>query len=50
VVLVHVSTSSIISLVIRVVGHMNKYLTFHNSRFSGQLVAFLDLILDKSVC
>jgi hypothetical protein len=29
---------------------MNKYLIFHISRFSGQLVAFLDLILDKSVC
>jgi hypothetical protein len=46
----HVWTSSIIGLVIEEVWHMNKYLIFHNSRFFGQLVAFLDLILDKSVC
>jgi hypothetical protein len=50
VVLGHVSTSSIISLVIRVVGQMNKYLTFHIYRFSGQLVALLGLNLDKGVC
>jgi hypothetical protein len=29
---------------------MNKYLIFHISRFSGQLVAFLGLNLDKGVC
>jgi hypothetical protein len=29
---------------------MNKYLFFHISRFSGQLVAFLSLDLDKGVC
>jgi hypothetical protein len=50
VVLCHVWTSGAIGLAKRLVWHISKYLILAISRPSGQLVAFLGLGLDKSVC